>query len=165
METHGRPEDAWDIDKERDAVMYKRESLERLLQLTPKEESRPPVCAEAAGGVPLGRGSEGQGARAQADVRGRVRVCQRVRERGGDQTDGCFRNRKRRRSADGALARRCVSVRVGDRSLGWFIEDNPDETVGQFYALLTSRLTAGKRDAEQGKGCDPKPRIAFALRR
>ena len=28
------PQDAWDIDKERDATMYKRESLERLLQLT-----------------------------------------------------------------------------------------------------------------------------------
>ena len=44
---------------------------------------------------------------------------------------------------------RCASC---DRSLGWFIADNPDETVGQFYALLTSRLTVGKRDAEQGKG-------------
>ena len=31
------PEDAWDIDKERDATMYKRESLERLLSLTPSE--------------------------------------------------------------------------------------------------------------------------------
>ena len=42
------PEDAWDIDKERDAVMYKRESLERLLALTPKEEKpdTPWVCAK-----------------------------------------------------------------------------------------------------------------------
>ena len=29
------PEEVWDIDKERDALMYKRESLERLLRLTP----------------------------------------------------------------------------------------------------------------------------------
>ena len=33
------PENAWDIDKERDALMYKRESLESLLRLeyTPEE--------------------------------------------------------------------------------------------------------------------------------
>lgn len=29
------PEEVWDIDKERDALMYKCESLERLLRLTP----------------------------------------------------------------------------------------------------------------------------------
>lgn len=41
------PQDAWDIDKERDATLYKRESLERLLTLTPKEEKpdRPVVCS------------------------------------------------------------------------------------------------------------------------
>jgi len=32
------PEDVWDIDKERDALMYKRESLERLLRLTPAKK-------------------------------------------------------------------------------------------------------------------------------
>ncbi|EEH58352.1 uncharacterized protein MICPUCDRAFT_38606 [Micromonas pusilla CCMP1545] len=43
------PTEAWDIDKERDAVMYKRESLERLLSMTrddvPKVD-RAVVCGE-----------------------------------------------------------------------------------------------------------------------
>ena len=39
------PQDAWDIDKEMDANMYKRESLERLMSLTVDEpENEPLVC-------------------------------------------------------------------------------------------------------------------------
>jgi len=34
------PEDVWDIDKERDAKMYKIESLERLLKLKYKKEDK-----------------------------------------------------------------------------------------------------------------------------
>ena len=152
------PEDAWDIDKERDAVMYKRESLERLLQLTPKEEKpdRAVMCAECGAEV-CRRSDEAQKDKAhvhrQTYAGAFVSVSVYANAVGIKQMDASGIAKDEEASTwwppRDASRCRCASC---DRSLGWFIEDNPDETVGQFYALLTSRLTAGTRDAEQGKG-------------
>lgn len=152
------PEDAWDIDKERDAVMYKRESLERLLQLTPKEEKpdRAVMCAECGAEV-CRRSDEAQKDKAhvhrQTYAGAFVSVSVYANAVGIKQMDASGIAKDEEASTwwppRDASRCRCASC---DRSLGWFIADNPDETVGHFYALLTSRLTAGKRDAEQGKG-------------
>ena len=152
------PEDAWDIDKERDAVMYKRESLERLLQLTPKEEKpdRAVMCAECGAEV-CRRSDEAQKDKAHvhrqmyADAFVSVSVYANAVGIKHMDASGIAKDEEASTWWPPRDASRCRCASC-DRSLGWFIADNPDETVGQFYALLTSRLTVGKRDAEQGKG-------------
>ena len=152
------PEDAWDIDKERDAVMYKRESLERLLSLTPKEEKpdRAVTCA-ACGAEVCRRSDETQKDKAhmhrQMYAGAFVSVSVFSNAAGIKRTDesGAARDKEASTWWPPRDARRCRCASC-DRSLGWRVADNPDETVGAFYALLTSRLTVGKRDAERGEG-------------
>jgi len=154
------PEDAWDIDKERDAVMYKRESLERLLlQLTPKEQKpdRAVTCA-ACGAEVCRRSDEAQKDKAHVHRQtyaGAFVSVSVYANAGGikqmDASEGCAKDEEASTWWPPRDASRCRCASC-DRSLGWFVADNPDETVGSFYALLTSRLAVGKRDAEQGKG-------------
>jgi len=44
------PSEAWDIDKERDALMYKRESLEAMLRLECEDEDGGATTTDADGG-------------------------------------------------------------------------------------------------------------------
>ena len=146
------PEDAWDIDKERDAVMYKRESLERLLSLTPKEQKPDRAGTCAACGAEGGRRSdETQKDKAhvhrQTYAGAYVSVSVYANAGGIKETKDAEKDEEASTWWPPRDASRCRCASC-DRSLGWFIADNPDETVGPFYALLTSRLTVGKRDAE-----------------
>ena len=152
------PEDAWDIDKERDAVMYKRESLERLLSLTPKEEKpdRAVMCS-ACGAEVCRRSDETQKDKAHmhrmmyAGAFVSVSVFTNAAGIGRTEDSGTGKDEEASTWWPPRDARRCRCASC-DRSLGWRVEDNPDETVGAFYALLTSRLTVKKRDAERGEG-------------
>ena len=140
------PEDAWDIDKERDAVMYKRESLERLLALTPKEEKpdKPWVCAKCAAPVTR-RSAETQKDKAHIHrlnygasfVSVSVYDAADVRTPEGAVPDAKAANFWPPRVAVKCACRGCGEV------LGWSVSDNADETVGPFFALLTSRLKSG----------------------
>lgn len=147
------PEDAWDIDKERDAVMYKRESLERLLSLTPKEQKpdRAVTCA-ACGAEVCRRSDETQkdkahvhrqtyaGAYVSVSVYANAGGIKRPPEDAEKDEEASTWWPPR-----DATRCRCASC---DRSLGWRVADNKNETVGAFYALLTSRLAVGKPNAE-----------------
>lgn len=141
------PEDAWDIDKERDAVMYKRESLERLLSLTPKEEKpdRPVTCLKC-GHELCRRSDETQKDKAHVhrhwyndafvsvSVFGNANV--RLDEASDEQASKWWAPRD-------AFRCRCANCNT---SLGWQVSVNPNENVGPFYALLTSRLKVGKEE-------------------
>jgi hypothetical protein len=141
------PEDAWDIDKERDATMYKRESLERLLSLTPSEAKpdKTVVCNKCRAPVSK-RSLETQKDRAHlhrlyyADKYVAVGIYQR------DGTtvdvDASIDQRASRWWAPRA-ARRCKCGGCGE-VLGWAFEDNAEEKVGPFYALLASRLATNE---------------------
>lgn len=147
------PEDAWDIDKERDAVMYKRESLERLLSLTPKKQKpdRAVMCA-ACGAEVCRRSDETQkdkahvhrqtyaGAYVSVSVYANAGGIKRPPEDAEKDEEASTWWPPR-----DATRCRCASC---DRSLGWRVADNKNETVGAFYALLTSRLAVGKPEAE-----------------
>lgn len=141
------PEDAWDIDKERDATMYKRESLERLLSLTPSEAKpdKTVVCNKCRAPVSK-RSLETQKDRAHlhrlyyADKY----VAVGIYERDGTtvDVDASVDQRASRWWAPRA-ARRCKCGGCGE-VLGWAFEDNAEEKVGPFYALLASRLATNE---------------------
>ena len=141
------PEDAWDIDKERDATMYKRESLERLLSLTPSEAKpdKTVVCNKCRAPVSK-RSLETQKDRAHlhrlyyADKY----VAVGIYERDGTTVD-VDASIDQRASAWWAprAARRCKCGGCGE-VLGWAFEDNAEEKVGPFYALLASRLATNE---------------------
>lgn len=141
------PEDAWDIDKERDATMYKRESLERLLSLTPSEAKpdKTVVCNKCRAPVSK-RSLETQKDRAHlhrlyyADKY----VAVGIYERDGTtvDVDASIDQRASRWWAPRA-ARRCKCGGCGE-VLGWAFEDNAGEKVGPFYALLASRLATNE---------------------
>ena len=141
------PEDAWDIDKERDATMYKRESLERLLSLTPSEAKpdKTVVCNKCRAPVSK-RSLETQKDRAHlhrlyyADKY----VAVGIYERDGTtvDVDASIDQRASRWWAPRA-ARRCKCGGCGE-VLGWAFEDNAEEKVGPFYALLASRLATNE---------------------
>ena len=141
------PEDAWDIDKERDATMYKRESLERLLSLTPSEAKpdKTVVCNKCRAPVSK-RSLETQKDRAHlhrlyyADKY----VAVGIYERDGTTVD-VDASIDQRASAWWAprAARRCKCGGCGE-VLGWAFEDNKEEKVGPFYALLASRLATNE---------------------
>lgn len=141
------PEDAWDIDKERDATMYKRESLERLLSLTPPEAKpdKTVVCNKCRAPVSK-RSLETQKDRAHlhrlyyADKY----VAVGIYERDGTTVD-VDASVDQRASAWWAprAARRCKCGGCGE-VLGWAFEDNAEEKVGPFYALLASRLATNE---------------------
>ena len=141
------PEDAWDIDKERDATMYKRESLERLLSLTPPEAKpdKTVVCNKCRAPVSK-RSLETQKDRAHlhrlyyADKY----VAVGIYERDGTtvDVDASIDQRASRWWAPRA-ARRCKCGGCGE-VLGWAFEDNAGEKVGPFYALLASRLATNE---------------------
>jgi hypothetical protein len=141
------PEDAWDIDKERDATMYKRESLERLLSLTPPEAKpdKTVVCNKCRAPVSK-RSLETQKDRAHlhrlyyADKY----VAVGIYERDGTTVD-VDASIDQRASAWWAprAARRCKCGGCGE-VLGWAFEDNAEEKVGPFYALLASRLATNE---------------------
>lgn len=146
------PEDAWDIDKERDAVMYKRESLERLLSLTPKEQKpdRAVTCA-ACGAEVCRRSDETQKDKAhvhrQTYAGAYVSVSVYANAGGIKQTEDAEKDEEASTWWPPRDATRCRCASC-DRSLGWRVADNKNETVGAFYALLTSRLAVGKPNAE-----------------
>ena len=141
------PEGAWDIDKERDATMYKRESLERLLSLTPSEAKpdKTVVCNKCRAPVSK-RSLETQKDRAHlhrlyyADKY----VAVGIYERDGTtvDVDESIDQRASRWWAPRA-ARRCKCGGCGE-VLGWAFEDNAEEKVGPFYALLASRLATNE---------------------
>ena len=141
------PEDAWDIDKERDATMYKRESLERLLSLTPSEAKpdKTVVCNKCRAPVSK-RSLETQKDRAHlhrlyyADKY----VAVGIYERDGTtvDVDESIDQRASRWWAPRA-ARRCKCGGCGE-VLGWAFEDIAEEKVGPFYALLASRLATNE---------------------
>ena len=149
------PQDAWDIDKERDATMYKRESLERLLQLTPSEPKpdKAVVCGKCRAPVSK-RSAETQKDRAHlhrlyyADKY----VAVGVYERDGTTVtvDETIDSRASRWWPPRA-ARRCRCGRCGE-VLGWAFEDNPEEKVGPFYALLQSRVATNEGGGGGGGG-------------
>ena len=149
------PQDAWDIDKERDATMYKRESLERLLQLTPAEPKpdKAVVCGKCRAPVSK-RSLETQKDRAHlhrlyyADKY----VAVGVYERDGTTVtvDETIDSRASRWWPPRA-ARRCRCGRCGE-VLGWAFEDNPEEKVGPFYALLQSRVATNEGGGGGGGG-------------
>ena len=126
--------------------MYKRESLERLLSLTPKEQKpdRSVTCA-ACGAEVCRRSDETQkdkahvhrrtyaGAYVSVSVYANAETLKEDAEKD-EEASTWWPPREATRC-------RCASC---DRSLGWRVADNPDETVGAFYALLTSRLAVGK---------------------
>ena len=141
------PQDAWDIDKERDATMYKRESLERLLSLTPSEAKpdKTVVCNKCRAPVSK-RSLETQKDRAHlhrlyyADKY----VAVGIYERDGTtvDVDESIDQRASRWWAPRA-ARRCKCGGCGE-VLGWAFENNAEEKVGPFYALLASRLATNE---------------------
>lgn len=193
------PNDAWDIDKERDAVMYKRESLERLLALTPKEEKpdRPVVCAKCKAAVSM-RSNESQKDRAHVHrlnygdsivsvgVYDDATVDVDPKRKGEDakvrvpKTCGGARLDLQRsfpfvrcHPSDRVPVRprillprvdwgshveaggwwpprkavKCCCTGCGE-VLGWKFGDNPSESVGPFFALLSARLMTGPTDQE-----------------
>lgn len=141
------PEDAWDIDKERDAVMYKRESLERLLALTPKEEKpdKPWVCAKC--GAPVTRRSA-ESQKDKAHIHrlnyGESFVSVSVYDAADVRTpEGAVPDAKAANFWPPRVAVKCACHGCGE-VLGWSVSDNAQETVGPFFALLTSRLKRGE---------------------
>uniref|UniRef100_A0A7S0T4Q5 CULT domain-containing protein n=1 Tax=Mantoniella antarctica TaxID=81844 RepID=A0A7S0T4Q5_9CHLO len=141
------PNDAWDIDKERDAAMYKRESLERLLTLTPREDKpdRPLVCSACRAPVSkrsleslkdkahVHRLSYGESFVA-VGVFAAATVDVDPAGRGNDAKAGVWWPPR--------AAVKCCCQGCGE-VLGWRVDDNVEETVGPFFALLSARLSTG----------------------
>lgn len=124
--------------------MYKRESLERLLALTPKEEKpdRPLVCSGCKAPVSsrrhesrkdkahLHRLSYGDSI-VSVGVYDAATVDVDPKGRGDDARAGDWWPP---RAAVKCCCRGCGEV------LGWRVGDNAEENVGPFFALLTARL-------------------------
>ena len=164
------PEDAWDIDKERDAVMYKRESLERLLQLTPKEEKpdRAVMCAECGAEV-CRRSDEAQKDKAHvhrqmyADAFVSVSVYANAVGIKHMDASGIAKDEEASTWWPPRDASRCRCASC-DRSLGGSSRTTPTRPSGNSTRYLRPGSRWGSATRNRGRGCDPKPRIAFARR-
>jgi|MDSW01.1.fsa_nt_gb hypothetical protein len=125
--------------------MYKRESLERLLRLTPSE-ARPDrawACAECGAAVTR-RSAESQKDRAHIHRLnyGESFVSVSVFADATGLRRGAA-DAKAERFWPPRTAEACACAGCG-AALGWALADNPEEKVGPFYALLTSRLVKGE---------------------
>ena len=147
------PTEAWDIDKERDAVMYKRESLERLLSMTrddvPKVD-RAVVCGECKTRVSR-RSDEGEKDKAFLHRRqyGEGFVSLGVYKSA--DVDAVEDSPEDARASQWWPPRRATKCRCRGCGcvLGWRVSDNPQEIVGVFYALLSSKLMTGPEIDEE----------------
>lgn len=143
-------EDAWDIDKERDAVMYKRESLERLLSMTPKEPTpdRPVTCLNCGAKV-CKRSDETSKDKAHVhrkSYRDAFVSLSVYRDASGISACDDEKDEKDQEASAWWPPRNATQCRCKtcDTKLGWRVADDPAETAGSFFALLTSRLGVGR---------------------
>ena len=127
--------------------MYQRESLERLLSMTPKEETpdRPLLCSECKTPVSM-RSNESQKDRAHLHrlYYGESFVSVGVYDDATVDIDPKGMGNDLKAGAWWAprTAVRCCCKGCGE-VLGWRLSDNAEEKIGPFYALLSARLMTG----------------------